>query len=109
MRFLQNDNGWPSGRGVVSDIFVWDRQFETGIAEIDQQHRKLVQLINGLGRILAQESQPETFVRSLFRVFDELADYVEYHFEFEEELMAKFNFEAAHENAMADKSDPCGF
>ena len=92
--------------GDVADVFVWDIQFETGIAEIDRQHRKLVQLINRLGRILALEIDADTFVRSLFAVFDQLADYVEYHFGYEEELMGQLHsdhkHEASHRQAHAD-------
>ena len=92
---------------AVADVFLWDSQFETGIAEIDRQHRQLVQLINGLGRTLALETEADAFVRSLRAVFDELADYVEYHFGFEEDLMGQFGcgdqkHELAHRQAHAD-------
>ena len=50
-----------SGR---SDIFVWGSQFETGIIELDRQHRHLVDLINSLGRILVSEIL-ESFEESL--------------------------------------------
>lgn len=90
----------------IADVFVWDRQFETGIPEIDAQHRKLVRLINSLGRILAEQTEPELMVRALFAALEELADYVEYHFRFEEELMGRFHcdleHEAAHKQAHAD-------
>ena len=80
----------------LTDVFVWDRQFETGISEIDRQHRKLVQLINTLGRMLVVETETEFFVKSLFGVFDELADYVDYHFRFEEELMGRYHCDKEH-------------
>lgn len=80
----------------LTDVFVWDRQFETGIPEIDQQHRKLVQLINTLGRMLVVETETEFFVNSLFEVFDELADYVDYHFRFEEDLMGRYHSVTEH-------------
>ena len=51
---------------AITDVFAWDRQFETGIAEIDLQHQKLVQLINLLGRILATETDTDSFVKALF-------------------------------------------
>ncbi len=86
-------------RTELTDVFAWDHQFETGIPEIDQQHRKLVQLINSLGKILAIEVEEESFVKSLFIVFDELTDYVDYHFTFEEELMGRYHFDTKHESA----------
>lgn len=81
----------------LTDVFVWNRQFETGIPEIDQQHRKLVQFINMLGRILVVDTETEFFVKSLFAVFDELTDYVDYHFKFEENLMGRFHCDKEHE------------
>jgi diguanylate cyclase (GGDEF)-like protein/hemerythrin-like metal-binding protein/PAS domain S-box-containing protein len=82
--------------GAIADVFVWDLQFETGISEIDLQHQNLVQLINSLGQILAVETDALSFVQSLFGVFDKLAEYVKYHFKFEEELMAVYCHEDAH-------------
>ncbi len=79
----------------ASDIFVWDSQFETGIRELDSQHRHLVDIINSLGRILSSET--ESFENALLAVFDELSDYVVFHFSYEEGLMAPFS--SAHESA----------
>lgn len=76
-----------TGKSGQANIFIWDRQLETGIPEIDQQHRKLVQLINVLGRMKSAELENESFVESMLRIFDELSAYVDYHFRFEEELM----------------------
>ena len=33
----------------AKDLFVWSSRFETGIREVDQQHARLVQIINRLG------------------------------------------------------------
>lgn len=84
---------------VISDIFVWEARFETGIAEIDAQHRKLVALINTLGRILAVETDPDLFEAALLAVFDELNGYVDYHFRFEERLMDAYDRDGHHERA----------
>lgn len=81
----------------VTDVFIWDSQFETGLAEIDQQHRNLVRLINELGRLLAVETQVHAFIHAMFGVFDELVSYAEYHFKFEEELMGQFHCDQKHE------------
>jgi len=65
------------------EIFPWNANFETGIALIDEQHKKLVELINGLAKHIAFQSNEIT----LDRVFDELADYAAFHFNAEEKLM----------------------
>lgn len=79
-----------------SEFFIWDRQFETGMPELDQQHQKLVQLINVLGRMLSAELESQLFEQSMLRIFDELAAYVDYHFRFEEDLMTRYHYDKEH-------------
>ncbi|PJA32159.1 MAG: diguanylate cyclase [Zetaproteobacteria bacterium CG_4_9_14_3_um_filter_53_7] len=68
------------------EIFPWNANFETGIALIDEQHKKLVGLINDLANHLAFQSNEIT----LDEVFGELADYAAYHFNAEEKLMRSY-------------------
>ncbi len=68
------------------EIFPWNPNFETGIDKIDEQHKKLVDLINRLAMHLANRSS-ET---ELNRTFDELADYADYHFRSEEGVWSQF-------------------
>lgn len=79
-----------------SEIFVWGAKYETGIREVDQQHKKLVRLINTLARMQAEQVEAE----ELLKIFDELASYAAYHFKTEEELMNRYRidaeFEASH-------------
>lgn len=86
----------------ISDIFIWDSHFETGISELDRQHRVLVELINDMGKILVTETDTGSIETSLMRIFDELSKYVDFHFSFEENLMQPFpdeEHEAAHRQA----------
>ncbi|MCG2575830.1 bacteriohemerythrin [Dechloromonas sp. XY25] len=81
------------------DIFPWDDNFNTGLPKIDEQHRKLVQLLNILaGHVAFQSSSPQ-----LGAVFDQLADYAAYHFETEEAIWQQFlagaPIETAHHQA----------
>ena len=62
------------------EIFPWDYNFETGIQIIDEQHQRLVDILNRLASHLANLSTVET----LNDVFDELVDYTDYHFKTEE-------------------------
>lgn len=64
------------------EVFPWNANFETGIPLIDEQHKKLVQLLNTLAAHLAQQSVPVV----LDQVFNELAEYAEYHFQSEENI-----------------------
>jgi hemerythrin-like metal-binding protein len=64
------------------DIFPWDNNFNTGLPRVDEQHRKLVQLLNLLASHVAFKS--DNF--QLSQIFEELADYAVYHFETEEAI-----------------------
>ena len=74
-------------------LLVWQDDLNTGIEVIDQQHRRIVEMLNHLYN--AQRSMERTVVGE---VIDELVDYTLSHFAFEEELMeeAGYAFCAAH-------------
>ena len=64
------------------DIFPWNEDFNTGIANIDEQHKHLVDLLNQLASHVALKAEfPE-----LNTIFGQLADYTIYHFQTEEEI-----------------------
>ena len=68
------------------DIFPWDDNFNTGLADVDAQHRKLVQLLNTLASHVAFRKN-ETGLQT---VFDALAEYAVYHFDTEEALWHEY-------------------
>ncbi|MDX8398404.1 MAG: bacteriohemerythrin [Mariprofundaceae bacterium] len=66
-------------------IFPWNHNFETGISIIDDQHKKLVDLINTLAAHLVNPNEDV----SIHQIFKELVDYTHYHFETEEAIWAE--------------------
>ena len=68
------------------EIFPWNVNFETGIETIDAQHRKLVEILNGLAMHLAGRSDEAT----LNEAFGELAAYADYHFKSEEAVWSRY-------------------
>ena len=64
------------------DIFPWDENFNTGIAKIDEQHRRLGQMLNLLASNIAYSANAD----ALSQLFDEMADYAVYHFDTEEAI-----------------------
>jgi len=68
------------------DIFPWDDNFNTGLAEIDVQHRRLVELINRLAGQMAFGLD----AAELERIFGELVDYTDYHFSTEEAVWQQY-------------------
>ena len=63
-------------------LFEWDEKLETGIPSVDEQHRKLVELINQLFVALG-EGKAEAIMGG---VIEELLEYTRTHFIEEEEL-----------------------
>lgn len=69
-------------------LFEWDQQYSVGIVKIDEQHRRLVDMINELhDAIISAVGEPA--VKS---ILDKLLDYTAYHFESEESLLKEFEY-----------------
>ena len=75
------------------ESFCWNSNFETGLQDVDDQHRRLVDIINTFGSHLAENDIAEEHVESLLK---ELIDYAQFHFEDEEELMADSGLDSRH-------------
>lgn len=73
--------------------FEWGPQFESGIASVDEQHRRLVGIINRLGEALIDGSATEAGILALF---DDLAAYAQFHFADEERVMAAAGVSPRH-------------
>ena len=67
------------------EIFPWNANFETGLKEIDDQHRVLVNILNRLAWHFASIASEEDG----FHLLDELLAYASYHFEYEEGIWKK--------------------
>ncbi|MFI4940124.1 MAG: bacteriohemerythrin [Burkholderiales bacterium] len=68
------------------DIFPWIENLSTGLPEIDEQHKKLVQILNRLASEVAY--RPEICSSNV--ILDELAAYAIYHFQTEEAIWHRY-------------------
>ena len=64
------------------EIFPWQKNYAIGIPLIDEQHQKLVHLLNTLASSLATQAN----TAELKNIFNELALYAIYHFKTEENI-----------------------
>ncbi|MDO6440718.1 EAL domain-containing protein [Marinobacter sp. 2_MG-2023] len=64
------------------EIFPWNRNFETGIEKIDDQHKVLVEILNRLAWHFASSASELDFGH----ILDELLSYAAYHFKTEEDI-----------------------
>ncbi|MFY9326749.1 MAG: bacteriohemerythrin [Georgfuchsia sp.] len=76
------------------ETFVWNRHFTTGLEQVDQQHRFLVNLINRLGETLIEGGGQKSEL--LLATFTQLTDYARYHFAEEERLMQQYGVALRH-------------
>jgi hemerythrin len=100
VKAVGNDPGKP-------DFFEWNSSYSIDVTEVDQQHRRLIELINqlhdamtrnrGLGTVPATIDEFDTMAA----VLGELIDYASYHFSTEEGYMREYAYPeyAAHRAA----------
>lgn len=79
---------------VAIETFVWDELFVTGLDTVDEQHRRLVELVNELSAALIDgKSQDDAALQA---VIGRLAEYAHYHFGEEERLMGEAGIDPRH-------------
>ena len=75
--------------GMETNILMpWTSQLATGVKFVDEQHRKLVDMINNLYKAM-QTGQGKAVVEKLL---DDLANYTVYHFDAEEKVFHKTHY-----------------
>ncbi|GBD44805.1 Bacteriohemerythrin [bacterium HR40] len=88
-------------------LIAWRQEFETGIPDVDHEHRELVALINELHDRLGGRADPETVEAFLGEVFARIAA----HFALEETVMRKHGYDeyaehkAEHETLLDEIRD----
>ena len=88
-------------------LIEWRTEFETGVADVDHEHRELVDLINALHSKVENDDSPETVSTFLGEVFAKISA----HFALEETVMRKHGYDeyaehkADHEKLLDDIRD----
>ncbi len=67
----------------------WKEEYSVKVDEIDEQHKKLIDIINKLYITVSASVVNEN---NLGKIFKELVDYADYHFETEEKYFDKFDY-----------------
>jgi hemerythrin-like metal-binding protein len=78
------------------ELFPWKEEYAVNVVEIDEQHKKLLALVNQLHAGVRSGQSKE----DLQKIFAGLLDYTLKHFETEEGLMVRAGFPDFHEHKM---------
>ncbi|MHC4441544.1 MAG: bacteriohemerythrin [Planctomycetota bacterium] len=79
-------------------FFEWDESYTVNIAEIDRQHKQLIELINHVYDALQQSKNQDTMKSAIDELdaqatgIDEMIDYTCYHFSTEEDYMLEYQY-----------------
>jgi len=69
-------------------LIEWTAELSVGIDSIDEQHKKLVNMINALNEAMLINSSDEL----LGKIFTGLAAYTQKHFSYEENMFAEYGY-----------------
>ncbi len=70
-------------------LIEWRSDFETGVADVDLEHRELIDLINEMHSQVGSEAEPDTVSAFLGEVFARISA----HFALEESVMRKHGYD----------------
>jgi hemerythrin len=70
------------------EFIMWKDAYSVGYAKIDEQHKKIIKLINDLYSAYMKKSEPV----SITRIMSELTSYAKEHFSEEERLFRQYNY-----------------
>lgn len=66
----------------------WDASYSVGIDKIDEQHQKIIELLNSLHKAIMERDSKTV----LADILNELKEYADYHFKVEEGYFAEFGY-----------------
>ena len=67
-------------------IVTWEEEYKIGVVELDEQHKKLFEIVNRIQMLLGDKFITDKF-DSIIEIIHELKAYTIYHFKAEEEYM----------------------
>jgi len=80
-------------------VFQWNQNYSVGVAAMDAEHKRLVELTNGLYEAMAAGKAGDI----MDAVIDDLVDYTRVHFRHEEDLMERHGYPKLAEQQKAHR------
>lgn len=85
-------------------LIEWDDSYSVNNAKIDDQHKKLIAILNKLHATMLNQPSSQEKRKILVNSVKEMYDYTNYHFRFEENYMDKINYPALTEHRRLHKN-----
>lgn len=76
--------------------FKWKESYCLNINEIDNQHKRLLEIGDEVYDIAILDDGYDHY-DEIMTVLDKLLEYIEYHFNYEENMLKKYNYEELHD------------
>ncbi len=85
------------------DLVVWNPMLSVKVEKMDEQHKKIIELINKVFHVMEEESD----IHIIKCVLEELIKYTKTHFKSEEGLLSKYKYPglAEHKKVHSDLID----
>ena len=80
-------------------VFQWNPGYSVGVGAMDAEHKRLIELINGLYEAMSAGKAGEI----MGAVIDDLVDYTRLHFKHEEDLMQRHGYPKLAEQQQAHR------
>lgn len=81
-------------------LIEWQKDYSVGVKELDEQHKKMFNIINIFYELMKKGQDKE----NLKGILNELVDYGKYHFSTEEGYFEKFNYPEKEEHKQNHKA-----
>ena len=75
-------------------LIVWRDEFSVGVESVDQEHREMIELINGLDNAMAEDADCTTVISTLGEIYAKISA----HFALEEKYMRETRYMAYAEH-----------
>ncbi|MGC9022873.1 MAG: bacteriohemerythrin, partial [Dissulfurimicrobium sp.] len=82
------------GSGKSNEFFSWGPNLSVGIKSIDEQHKKLVRMVNAIHDVVKSGKGKEV----TGKILNELVEYTAYHFKTEEDYFQKYSYPETKEH-----------
>ena len=73
---------------MIEDLIKWNDSYSVGNTEMDEQHKKLLEIINKLFKSFKEGNAQEI----LQNILEEMINYANFHLNAEEKLLFKYNY-----------------